>query len=157
MEEKQIMQEQKENSKNEYKETKNTNLNIGIEQLLKTLREEKKWTYLELLEQLNKRGITLQEKDIKKWELGLEYPDLNTIYKLSEIYMVPSEDFVQAKNNSYTQGFNSLHIKIINWLCYLTGASFKIVNWSMYIIMALALIYAFIFFMGKVNIFFSSR
>ena len=147
----------KNNSKNKSDNNKNIDPNINIEQLLKKLREEKNWSYLELLEKLNKKGINLQEKDIKKWEWGLEYPDLNTIYKLSEIYMVPSENFIEAKNNSFTNGINSLHIKIINWICYLTGASFKLIYWLMYTIIGLALIYAFMFFMGKVNIFFSSR
>ncbi len=150
--------EEKQNLKNVSKSTnEDTNQNLSIEELLKKLRKEKNWSYLELQEQLNSRGLELQEKDIKKWEWGLKYPDLNTIYKLSEIYMVPSEDFVQAKNNSYKHGFNSVHIKIINWICYITGASFKIVNCLMYILMGFALIYALIFFMGKVNLFFNSR
>ena len=131
----------------------NTNSKLTIEQLLINLREQKKWSYLEVMEKLNEKGIILKEKDVKKWEWGLEYPDLNTIYKLSEIYMIPSEDFINAKNNSYTQGFNKIHIKFINWICYFTGMSFKITYMLMWAIIAFGLIYAFSFFMDKVNIF----
>ena len=66
-----------------------------IEELLKEEREKRNWTYLELLEKLEIESLT--EKDIKKWEKGLKYPDLNEIYKLSEIYKIPSARIIQAK------------------------------------------------------------
>ena len=128
---------------------------MTIEQLLIKLREQKNWTYLELMEELNKKGIILKEKDLKKWEWGLEYPNLDIIYKLSEIYMVPSEDFVNAKNNSYTQGLNKVHIKFINWICYLTEMSFKFTYMLMWLFIFFGLAYAFWFFMDKVDYFFS--
>lgn len=133
----------------------NNNQDMTIEQLLIKLREQKNWTYLELMEELNKKGIILKEKDLKKWEWGLEYPNLDIIYKLSEIYMVPSEDFVNAKNNSYTQGLNKVHIKFINWICYLTGMSFKFTYMLMWLFIFFGLAYAFWFFMDKVDYFFS--
>lgn len=133
----------------------NNNQDMTIEQLLIKLREQKNWTYLELMEELNKKGIILKEKDLRKWEWGLEYPNLDIIYKLSEIYMVPSEDFVNAKNNSYTQGLNKVHIKFINWICYLTGMSFKFTYMLMWLFIFFGLAYAFWFFMDKVDYFFS--
>ncbi len=133
----------------------NNNQDMTIEQLLIKLREQKNWTYLELMEELNKKGIILKEKDLKKWEWGLEYPNLDIIYKLSEIYMVPSEDFVNAKNNSYTQGLNKVHIKFINWICYLTEMSFKFTYMLMWLFIFFGLAYAFWFFMDKVDYFFS--
>ena len=60
----------------------------GIEELLIRLRNEKGWSRVELISHLSNK--TIKEKDIRKWELGLEYPDLDMIYELSEIYQVPS-------------------------------------------------------------------
>ena len=53
----------------------------GIEELLIRLRNEKGWSRVELLSHLSNK--TIKEKDIRKWELGLEYPDLDMIYELS--------------------------------------------------------------------------
>ena len=46
-----------------------------IEKMLLRLRVSKGWTRLQLVEKLEDNRIT--EKTIKKWEYGLEYPDLN--------------------------------------------------------------------------------
>ena len=69
-----------------------------IEELLRLLRLNKNWTYWQLVEKLEDDRLT--EKDVKKWEYGLKYPDLDMIYKLSELYQIPSEELIQAKNNS---------------------------------------------------------
>ena len=83
-----------------------------LEQLLKDLREEKQWTYIQMVEELNKIGLVVDEKKVKKWEIGLEYPEINEIYKLSELYFIPSDNFVMAKSNSYKQGLESIHATI---------------------------------------------
>lgn len=96
----------------------------GIEELLIRLRNEKGWSRIELLSHLSSK--TIKEKDIRKWELGLEYPDLDMIYELSEIYEVPSEQFVQAKNNSYVKGLGSINMFLTKWICYLLNVSIKV-------------------------------
>ena len=48
-----------------------------IEQLLRDLRQEKEWSYWNVVDELTRKGIILNEKTIKKWEYGLEYPDLD--------------------------------------------------------------------------------
>lgn len=120
-----------------------------LEQLLKDLREEKNWTYLHIVEELNKIGLVVNEKQVKKWEIGLEYPDINQIYKLSELYFVPSDNFVMAKTNSYQEGLNSVHATLIKWICYLTGVSLKIGYVAFYVFMAGALIGSLLFFCRK--------
>lgn len=120
-----------------------------LEQLLKDLREEKNWTYLHIVEELNKLGLVVEEKQVKKWEIGLEYPDINQIYKLSELYFVPSDNFVMAKTNSYQEGLNSVHATLIKWVCYLTGVSLKIGYVAFYVFMAVALIGSLLFFCRK--------
>lgn len=122
-----------------------------LEQLLKDLREEKNWTYLHIVEELQKIGLTVDEKKVKKWEIGLEYPEINEIYKLSELYFVPSDNFVMAKTNSYQEGLASVHATLIKWVCYFTGLSLKIGYIAFYIFIAIALIGALMFFIESCN------
>lgn len=122
-----------------------------LEQLLKDLREEKQWTYMHIVEELNKIGLMVDEKKVKKWEIGLEYPDINEIYKLSELYFVPSDNFVMAKSNSYKEGLESVHATLIKWVCYLTGISLKVGYVFFYIVIVVGLIWALWFFCDNVN------
>ena len=78
---------------------------IIIEELLKKLRESKGWTYNDVAYNLNDTNILTE--NIKKMESGLEYPDWDVMYKLSELYNVPIEEFVKAKEYSYEKLKNS--------------------------------------------------
>lgn len=142
-------EEKKENSENNTENEKNSLEDLTIEELLIKLRKEKNWTYIHLMQELNKLGKVVKEKELKKWELGLEYPNTETIYKLSQIYVIPSEIFINAKNNSFTKQSNGINIRIIKWICYFTGLSLKIAYWVTTIFLALALIFAFYFFVNK--------
>lgn len=113
-----------------------------IEELLKNLREEKNWSYLNVMEELQKVGIVTDEKTIKKWEYGLIYPDSDTIYKLSEIYEFPSQKFIEAKNNSFQKGLKSVHMTFIKWFSYFTGISIKIAYYGLFTIIVLAVFFA---------------
>lgn len=120
-----------------------------IEQVLRELRMKNNWSYLNLLEELSRKGIMIDEKTIKKWESGLEYPDLDTIYKLSEIFDISSQNLVIAKNNSYNKGFKSIYITFIKRFCYVTGISIKIGYIGLYVIIAIALTFSILFLVGK--------
>lgn len=120
-----------------------------IEELLRLLRLNKNWTYVHVLEKLNDDKLT--EKDIKKWEYGLKYPDLDNIYKLSEIYEVPSQELIEAKNNSYEQGMGAININTIKWICYFLNISLSagaVITTIFYIV---ALVYAFMFFLDMAS------
>lgn len=97
---------------------------IIIEELLKKLRESRNWTYNDVAYNLNDTNILTE--DIKKMESGLEYPDWDVMYKLSELYSVPVEEFVKAKEYSYEKLKNSISVTIIKWMNYLFGISFKV-------------------------------
>ena len=131
------------------KESKEDDIEVkdkkGIEDLLIELRKKEGLTIVELLEKIN--DSNLKEKDIKNWEIGLNYPDLDTIYKLSEIYKVPSTEFVQAKNNSYEKvaGVNK---KIIRWIAYTLNVSFYVGTVITVLIYVGALTFAFMFFLS---------
>ena len=115
-----------------------------LEELLFDLRKEKNWSYINVIQELNNLGISTNEKMIKKWELGLEYPNTDILYKFSEIYYFPVENFIMAKNNSYTEGMNSIHKTFIKWFCYFTGLSFKIGYVIFFVILYCVLIFAFL-------------
>ena len=122
-----------------------------IEQLLRDLRQQKDWSYWNVVDELTRRGIVLNEKTIKRWEYGLKYPDLDIIYKLSEIYSIPSENFVIAKNNSFKEGYEKIHMELIKRFCYFTGISLKVGYIAIYVIIGLVLIWSLLFFIGKCN------
>ena len=79
-------------------------------------------------------------------ELGLSYPDLDTIYKLSEIYKVSSTEFVKAKNSSYEKGLAGINKKIIRWFVYTLNVSFYVGVVLTIILYVLALALVLLFF-----------
>ena len=127
------------------KDKKNKNeFGERIEELLIRLGKEKKWSYAELLVHLKDK--TLTEKDIRKWEIGLKYPDLDMVYQLSEVYRIPSEQLLQAKNNSYEKCMGSINKVTIKWICYFLDVSIK-VGTALAILLYIGLfIFALLFF-----------
>jgi len=117
---------------------------IIIEELLKKLRESKGWTYNDVAYNLNDTNILTE--NIKKMESGLEYPDWDVMYKLSELYNVPIEEFVKAKEYSYEKLKNSFSMTIIKWVNYLFGISFKVTY-------VLLVIFYFVAAIRKFNVF----
>ena len=99
-------------------------ININLEEMLKKLRTDKGWTTYELVEKIEHIGIS--EKNIRKWELGLEYPEIDVIYKLSDIYNVPSENLLMARQISLESGLDSIHMRFIKHLCFWLGVSIKV-------------------------------
>lgn len=119
-----IRRERRAEEKRKKDEKENLGNKKGIEELLVELRTKNSLSRIELLEKLEDSNLT--EKDIKKWEIGLSYPNLDTIYKLSEIYRIPSTEFVKAKNNSYENGLAGINKKIIRWFVYTLNVSFYV-------------------------------
>lgn len=119
---------------------------IIIEEMLKKLREDKNWSYNDVAYHLNDTNI--MPENIKKMESGIEYPDLNMMYKLSELYSVPVEDLVKAKEFSYETLRSSFSVTLIKWINYFFGISFKIS-------MVLVTIFYFVAAIRKLAIFYS--
>lgn len=126
------------------KRRSNKEIGEGIEELLTRLRKQKGWSYIDLLMKLDNKELT--EKDIRKWEAGLKYPDLDMIYELSALYRVPATDFVQAKNNSYEKGLNSVNMILVKWVCYLLKVSYRVAIVILILFYTVALIGSLIFF-----------
>lgn len=66
------------------------------------LRQKKEYTIEELAQKINMPQVKI--KTIKKWEHDLEFPDLDQIYKLSEIYQVPAEELMQVRTRNARRG-----------------------------------------------------
>ncbi len=111
-----------------------------LETLLTNLRIQKYWTYLNVVEELSKLGVMVTEKQVKKWEYGLEVPDLDMIYKLSELYFVSSNDLIAARDYSFSKSYNSLHMLTIRWFCYFTGFTLKVGYYFFFIALGFAAI-----------------
>lgn len=75
---------------------------IDFGQWLYELRKEKGLTEEQLATKINK--VNVQEINIKKWERDLEFPDLDVIYKLSEIYMISSTEIIDKKQKTLQAG-----------------------------------------------------
>ena len=128
-----------------------------LEDLLYNLRKDKGWSILNVVQELANLGVIVDEKIIRKWEAGLEYPNTDILYKFSELYYFPIENFIMAKNNSYSEGYNSIHKTFIKWFCYLTGFSLKFCYVAFYVLIYGALILSFMFFVAKCNDFLTLR
>ena len=134
---------------------KNQEIGKGIEEVLTELREKQGWSRIELVEKL---GVyTLTEKDIKKWETGLKYPDLDMIYRLAEVYQVSSTELIQAKNNSYEKGMAGVDANVIKWVSYGLNISFRMATVITILIYVAALVGAFLFFLTMASNFIASH
>lgn len=85
------------------------------------LRMKNEYTIEELLEKLNIE--TIKSKNIRKWEHDLEFPNLDQMYKLSEIYRVPIEELMQVRTQTLEEGLKGIHKGIIRFIGYILGFS----------------------------------
>ena len=113
-----------------------------FEELLIRARKEKNLSRIELLSKLKDK--TLTEKDIRKWEVGLKYPDLNTMYELSSIYEISTNDMLDAKKRSCEKGIIST--QMIKWICYFFNVSIHIAIVITIIIYIIAIFLGFYIF-----------
>ena len=94
---------------------------IDFGQWLYEIRKENGYTELELVEKINQQNV--QVKNVKKWERDLEFPDLDAIYKLSEIYSIPSAEIIQKKNETLQNGVEGINMFVIRMISLMLGIS----------------------------------
>lgn len=117
---------------------------IDFGQWLYETRKENGYTELELVEKINQ--VNVQVKNVKKWERDLEFPDLDAIYKLSEIYMIPSAEIIEKKNQTLQNGVDGINMYIIRMISLMLGISIYGTIIIGYSVVFLALIIVFIWF-----------
>lgn len=110
------------------------------------LRKEHNLTYEELVNKINIPKV--QVKNLRKWERSLEYPDLDTIYKLSEIFKIPSEELLSSKEETLKKGVGKINVRLIRTISYILNVSIYTAIWITRISLALALILAWMYFVG---------
>ncbi len=115
-------------------------------QWLYELRKQHELTYEELVEKINIPKIEI--KNLKKWERNLEYPDLETIYRLSEIFNIPSEELLTSKEQTLKKGVGKINVQLIRFISYILNVSIYTAIWIMRIVLVLALIISWSFFIG---------
>lgn len=113
------------------------------------LRCKKEYTIEELAEKINMETVTI--KGIRKWEHDLEFPNLDQMYKLSEIYEVPIEELMQVRTETLEEGLKGVHKMIIRLLGYLLGFSIYGTIIIGYTIIFVTLIFSFLFFITAAN------
>ena len=85
------------------------------------LRCNKEYTIEELVQKINMDNVTI--KKVRKWEHDLEFPNLDQMYKLSEIYEIPSEVLMQVRTNTLEEGLKGVHKTLIRFIGYILGFS----------------------------------
>lgn len=83
------------------------------------LRQKRGYTIEELAQKINMPLATI--KSIKKWEHDLEFPDLDLMYKLSEIYEVPIEELMQIRTQTLEEGVKGINKEMVRFIGYLLG------------------------------------
>ncbi len=125
--------------------SKQKSLDFG--QWLYYLRRNKGYTEQELVDRIGIAAI--QVKNIKKWERDLEYPNLDAIYKLSEIYQIPSAKILHIKEQTLKEGIEGIHKWIIRWISYFIGFSIYGTIWLCRVILFVAWVWAWVWFYFK--------
>ncbi len=113
------------------------------------LRCKEQYTIEELAEKINMETVTI--KGIRKWEHDLEFPNLEQMYKLSEIYEVPIEELMQIRTQTLEEGLKGVHRVIIRFLGYFLGFSIYGTIIIGYTIIFATLIFSFLFFITAAN------
>lgn len=107
------------------------------------------YTIEELAMKINMRTVTI--KTIKKWEHDLEFPTLEQIYKLSEIYEVASAEFMQVKTATLQEGMKGVHTEILRIIGYIMGISIYGMVIFSYVFLVVAGIWSVLLVAGKFN------
>lgn len=115
-----------------------------FEELLYELRIQTGLARKQVVEKIEMPNVT--EKTIRKWESGLEYPDINVIYKLSELYHISSEELLKSKQLTLEAGMEGIHVVFIKCLSFILGLSIYSTIWIGRILLAIIFVGALYFF-----------
>ncbi len=97
------------------------------------LRCKKEYTIEELVQKIDMPNVTI--KSVRKWEHDMEFPDLEKMYKLSEIYHVPIEELMQVRTQTLEEGLKGVHKTLIRFIGYVLGFSIYGIYILSYIVM----------------------
>lgn len=84
---------------------------------LKEGMNEKGISVISLEDKLAQRKNPHSEKEIKLWLKEALYPDITTIYMLSEIFEIHPNDLLEAKQNMQEAGLNAVDMLTMRVIC----------------------------------------
>lgn len=73
-------------------------------QIIKSAREEKQMSISDLAFELNPEDKYKLEKKIKMWEMNLDFPDFNDMYKLCEILKLNPNELLNFRTQKVMKG-----------------------------------------------------
>lgn len=128
-------------------------------------RDKQGLSRLSLVERIIDKGHEVDERTVKLWEKDALYPDITMIYVLSEILEIHPNYLIQAKQDMYEAGLNSIDmiamralcgvldttiwkihcfINVFKWYILMVGVKFA---WKMHTPIAFSITF-FVFFVG---------
>ncbi len=114
--------------------------------LLNKLRIKNGLTYETLAQKMQMKNNNITAKTIKKWEYDLAFPDLDELYKLSEIFQYPCEELLQSKTETLQSGLNGINKRIVRWISFTLGVSLYGAVVINYVFIFLLYVIAFLLF-----------
>lgn len=104
------------------------------------LRCKKEYTIEELVQKINMPNVTI--KSVRKWEHDMEFPDLDQMYKISEVYEIPIEELMQIRTQTLEEGLKGVHKTLIRFIGYVLGFSIYGIYIMSYIVIFVGAIWA---------------
>ena len=104
------------------------------------LRCKKEYTIEELVQKIDMPNVTI--KSVRKWEHDMEFPDLDQMYKISEVYEIPIEELMQIRTQTLEEGLKGVHKTLIRFIGYVLGFSIYGIYIMSYIVIFVGAIWA---------------
>lgn len=104
------------------------------------LRCKKEYTIEELVQKIDMPNVTI--KSVRKWEHDMEFPDLDQMYKISEVYEIPIEELMQIRTQTLEEGLKGVHKTLIRFIGYVLGFSIYGIYIMSYIVIFAGAIWA---------------
>lgn len=86
-------------------------------------KDKKGLSRLSLVDLIIDKGHKVDEKDVRLWEKDALYPDITMIYVLAEILEIHPNDLIQAKQDMYEAGLNSIDMIVMRAICGVVDTS----------------------------------
>ena len=98
-------------------------------QQVKNAMEEKGYSRQRLSEELSSKKLYVSEKDVDNWQKDKAYPDITTIYLISEMLDLNPNDLLIAKQLMQEAGIASINMQLIRVICRILDKSILFSYW----------------------------
>lgn len=98
-------------------------------QQVKNAMDEKGYSRQRLSEELSSKKLYVSEKDVDNWQKDKTYPDITTIYLISEMLDLNPNDLLTAKQLMQEAGIASINMQLIRVICRILDKSILFSYW----------------------------